>query len=31
MQTIKNTGKAIILGLSILLSISNMHGQTFEN
>lgn len=31
MKTIKNTGKTIILGLSILLSISNIQGQTLEN
>lgn len=31
MKTIKNTGKRIILGLSILLSISYIQGQTFEN
>ncbi|WP_104734386.1 hypothetical protein [Hanstruepera ponticola] len=30
MKTITNTGKTIILCLSILLSISNLQGQTFE-
>lgn len=30
MKTFKNTGKTIILGLSILLSISTVQGQTFE-
>lgn len=31
MKTIKNTGRTIIFGLIILLSISNIQGQTFVN